>query len=90
MKRLYCTYQDGLLLGIWQCPDDRFYYHIVQVDVAEILSEEQLWKILDYALAFHNGNGAVDYFRDMVGRLVSPYNLQMLKQKAKEIIGKQK
>lgn len=32
MRRLHCVFQDGLILGIWMCPDERFYYHIAEAD----------------------------------------------------------
>ena len=53
MRRLHCVFQDGLILGIWLCPDERFYYHIAEADATEPLTKEEIWEMLDYAVAFH-------------------------------------
>ena len=43
MRRLHCVFQDGLILGIWMCPDERFYYHIAEADATEPLTKEEIW-----------------------------------------------
>lgn len=48
MRRLHCVFQDGLILGIWMCPDERFYYHIAEADATEPLTKEEIWEMLDY------------------------------------------
>ena len=50
MRRLHCVFQDGLILGIWICPDERFYYHIAEADATEPLTKEEIWEMLDYAV----------------------------------------
>ena len=42
MRRLHCVFQDGLILGIWMCPDERFYYHIAEADATEPLTKEEI------------------------------------------------
>ena len=66
MRRLHCVFQDGLILGIWMCPDERFYYHIAEADATEPLTKEEIWEMLDYAVEFNNGNGKFKYFLVMM------------------------
>ena len=86
MRRLHCVFQDGLILGIWMCPDERFYYHIAEADATEPLTKEEIWEMLDYAVAFHKGTGTVNYFWDMMAELVKPEDLQILKERAEAIV----
>lgn len=81
MRRLHCVFQDGLILGIWMCPDERFYYHIAEADATEPTKDE-IWERLDYAIAFNKGTGTVNYFWDMMAELVKPEDLQRLKDRA--------
>ena len=46
MRRLHCVFQDGLILGIWMCPDERFYYHIAEADATEPLTKEEIWDMM--------------------------------------------
>ena len=68
------------------CPDERFYYHIAEADVTEPLTKEEIWEMLDYAVAFHIGTGTVNYFWDMMAELVKPEDLQILKERAEAIV----
>ena len=64
MRRLHCVFQDGFILGIWMCPDERFYYHIAEADATEPLTKEEIWEMLDYAVAFHKADkGSKTRFR---------------------------
>ena len=47
---------------------------------------EEIWEMLDYAVAFHKGTGTVNYFWDMMAELVKPEDLQILKERAEAII----
>lgn len=75
MRRLHCVFQDGLILGIWMCPDERFYYHIAEADATEPLTKEEIWEMLDYAVAFHKGTGTVNYFWDVIAEVGKPDNV---------------
>ena len=79
MRRIVCVFQNGLILGIWQCKDERFYYHLVTTD-EQSPTEEKMWEELDYALAFHKGEGSVDDFFGMTMNLVKPEDWHKLQE----------
>ena len=64
MRRLHCVFQDGLILGIWMCPDERFYYHIAEADATEPLTKEEIWEMLDYAQMIVITNGTEYIYLD--------------------------
>ena len=78
MRRLHCVFQDGLILGIWMCPDERFYYHIAEADATEPLTKEEIWEMLDYAVAFNKGTGTVNYFWDMMAAMTGCGQLRLV------------
>ena len=47
---------------------------------------QEIWEMLDYAVAFHKGTGTVNYFWDMMAELVKPEDLQILKERAEAIV----
>ena len=69
----------GVILGIWRCKNGNYYYHLVATNEVNP-TEQKMWEELDYALAFHKGNGIANDFTCMMANLVKPEDLQMLRE----------
>ena len=86
MRRLHCVISGRIDSWNLDVSDERFYYHIAEADATEPLTKEEIWEMLDYAVAFHKGTGTVNYFWDMMAELVKPEDLQILKERAEAIV----